>query len=725
MKPEGIIHGDQDLIDFPELARTIGRYKWGVLAFALLIASLAALVAFSMEPVYRASVTLLIEPKSQRVVQVQDVYDPGYGTDEYFATQIGVLRSRQLATQVVDRLNLVDKRDLLFPRRSGPLAELDLRQWLPFLPDEKPEDLGVEARAAAREAMIADFMEHLTVEPVRRTQLIVAHFEAASPEIAAEVANTLAEVFIESALQARLDTTRKATEWLTGKLADIQTQLAKSEGALQGFRDQEQLVNVGGTRNLTEEELIDYTRRLREAQKRRTELANAYEKVRQAGNDPRRLKDISVLLIDPLVQRANESLLSAQELVKQMEERYGAKHPQMATARARLDTAQASFSEQLRVAAAGVRTEFEIAQENERGLQAQVANARTQIQRLDRKDYELSVLQREVQTNRELYDTFLTRFKETDTAGTYEGLNARVIDPAVVPRLPYKPEKKKIVLIAGICGLLAGIILALLRHLLSEEVRSAEELESLTRLPVFGVLPLVGGAFGKRQNLATLFLDKPKTPFAEGVRSIRAALQLSDVDKRMKRVLITSSAPREGKSSVASTLAQSFGAVERVLLIDADLRVPSLHRVFGIPQQHRGLTELLTGKATLDECLYKHERSGIWVLPAGVPPANPAELIASEAFGRMLTEAAGRFDRIFFDTPPCQAASDTLLLANHVNAVLFVVKADATSRRVVKNSMKQLRYAQAPLLGNVVNQIDTRRNPYYLSGYQYAYGYYG
>ncbi|HUP91370.1 MAG TPA: polysaccharide biosynthesis tyrosine autokinase [Solimonas sp.] len=726
MKPEGLnpARADDDLIDFPELVRTFGRYKWGVLSIALLVVAGAALVAFSLPETYRATVTVLIEPRSQRVVQVKDVYDPGYGSDEFFTTQWKILESRDIAEKVVDRLKLLDRRQLLVTPAREP-SDLDLRQWLPFLPPKEPAPVGDEAKALERETLIDDFVKLRTIEPVLRTQLVKIHFDAFSPEVAAEIANAIADVYIESQLQARLDTTRKATEWLTAKLADIRQQLEISEKALQAFRDQEQIVNVGGARTLTEEELADYARRQREAQKRRTELQTAYEKVRQAGNDPRRLREISALLIDPLVSKANSSLLDAQEAVKQLEERYGSKHPQMAAAKARLDSAQGAMDLQLRVAAAGVKTEYEIALASERALNSQVQGTRSQIQRLDRKEYEFGQLQREVDSNRELFNTFLTRFKETDTAGSFEAISARVVDPAVTPREVFKPDKKKILLLALVGGLLFGILLALLRHLLSEEVRSAEELETLTRLPVFGVLPLVSKGLGRRKSLARLYLEKPKTPFAEGVRSIRAALQLSDVDKRFKRIMVTSSVPKEGKSCVSSSLAVAFGSIENVLLVDADLRMPSLHRLMELPDKARGLVDVLTGKATLDECLLKHEPSGIWVLPAGTPPPNPGELLSSEPFARLVHELSARFDRIVFDSPPCQAASDALLLAKYVNAVLFVVKSDSTSRRAVKNSLKQLQYAQAPLVGNVVNQVDVSRNPSYLDGYYYAYGYYG
>lgn len=712
---------DADLIDFPELARTFGRYKWGVLGLAVLFATIAALVAFAIEPIYRGSVSLLVEAQNQRVATLQDVYASELPEIEFLGSQIAVLQSRELARRVVEKLGLHDHPE--FQPRKNLLDTADLRRFLPFLPDktglEEPPD-----EEERRNAVIDEFMDRVTIEPYGRTRVIKVHFDAHDPALAAQVANKLADTYLESGLQARLDATTKATAWLTEKLGEIQDNLQQAEADLQNFREKEQLVNVGGTRSLTEDEVLDYSRRLREAQRKRVDLQNTYQKIEQAGGDPRRLRDISNLLLDSVVQRANESYLSAREALKQFEERYGPKHPQMASARTRLETAEAALNEQLRIAARGIRAEYEIAQETERGLKRELEAARGQIQRLDRKDYELSVLQRNVQTYRELYDSFLTRFKETDVAGSYQDITARIIDPAVEPRLPESPKKKRIVLLAAIGGLIVGILLAILHHLLSEGIASAEEMESVSQLPVLGVLPLVTGMGGFRANAVKYVLGKKHTPYSEGIRSVCAALRLTGtVDT--KRLLVASSCPSEGKSSVASSIALSLGASERVVLVEGDLRRPSLARLFGVGADRRGLAQVLSGECTLEDALYHHEAGSIWILFAGKVPRNPTELLGTPETRAVLSELVRRFDRVVLDSPPVQAAADAMILGRECDSALFVVKSDATSRRSIRNSLKQLRFASVPVAGAVINQVDVRRNPHYADSYHYVYGYYG
>jgi polysaccharide biosynthesis transport protein len=728
MKPEFIPVKErgEDLIDFPELVRTFSRYKWGIVGLTVLSAILAGLIVYAMQPLYRSTVSLLVESQTPRVATLRDVYDSELPEIEFLGAQVAILRSRDLARRTIERLNLFDHAEFeQIGQRKKPLASVDLRRYLPFLGDADGLDEPMSEQER-REAVIDAFMERVTVEPFGRTRVIHVHFDAYSPALAAQVANTLADLFVESGLEARLSATTKATSWLTDKLGEIQNNLQQAEAELQQFREKEQLVNVGSLRGLTEDEVLDYSRRLREAEKRRTELHSTYQMLRQVGNDPQRLRNVSSLLSDSGVQRANDSFLEAQESVKQLEDRYGPRHPQLTSARARLATAEAALTEQLRIASNSIQTQYQMALESERALARQVETSRSQIRALDRKDHEISVLQRNVTTYRELYDTFLTRFKETDVAGSYQAMSARVIDPAVEPREPWSPRKKRVVLLAALGGLVAGILLAILHHLLSEGIGSAEELEHYAQLPVLGVLPLVQGFVGRKANVPKYFLEKSHTPFAEGVRSVAASLRLSEMDQHPhRRIMVTSSVPEEGKSSVSSTLALTLARHERVVLVETDLRKPSLRRLLKLPADLKGLTHVLAGECPLADCLHLHETGSLWVLPAGKVPSNPAEVLGSKALSAVLKELAGMFDRMILDSPPVQATADALVLGRQCDGVLFVVKSDATSRRAVKNSLKQLRFASVPLTGLVVNQVDTRRNRHYADSYNYAYGYYG
>lgn len=714
-------------MDFPELWRTLKRYRGQVLGIAAVFAIVGTVLAYSEEPTYRATTTVLIEARPNRPVRVQEVYDPGYGTIEYYATQAELLRSRDLLGHVVDRLDLTTN-PIIIPPTTDPslwqqLRDLDWERWLPFLPARERITTPEESPEHKRERAIGVLVSSITVVQRPRTQVLSVHIDSKSPPLAAMIANTLGDLFVESGLESRLDTTARATRWLTERLSTLQQQLESSEHALQAYREKNQLINVGGARGLLEEEVVENSRTLREAQSKKTQLASAYWKIQQAGDDDRQLQAISSLLLDPPVQKAGENLLQAEQAMKQLEERYGSKHPQMSAAQARLQAAARAYYSQLRLAANGVKAEYEIAAETERALSGVVEAGKNRIRRLDQSDYQLRSLEREVQANRDLYELFLKRFKETDTASTYEPINARIVDRAVVPMRPIKPDKARMVLLWAAGGFILGTILAALRHYLVETIRSPDQLEHLTQLPVLSVVPQVAG-LGRKTAPAALCLQHPRLPYSEAVRSIRASLYLSDVDKRMKRIMFTSALPQEGKSSLASSFAVTLGQMEKILLIEADLRAPSQKKHFGISKDKPGLIEVLTGHATLEQALHRDEASGIHVLPVAQIPANPAEVIASAAFLRLVDVLAAKFDRIIFDSPPCNVASDSQLLGHRMDAVIFVIHAGSTGQRAIHSAIKHLRNSQAPLLGHVLNQVDVRRaygydNQYY--GYDQRY----
>jgi polysaccharide biosynthesis transport protein len=722
---------EEQLFDLREVLRVINHYKWGILGVTVVTTLAAILWAFSLTPIYRSSATLLIEPKSnQPIRQVDEVYDPGFGRNDYYGTQIQILKSRELARRVVERMDLVNHEEFKPEPPSWPRswikplrALLNWRNWLPFMPEAPVVTLSEsELEDLRKEQVVADFGKRLLVQYVPVSQLVTVSFEARHPELSAEVANALADVYIESALEGRLSMTQKASGWLTERLASIKEDLQRSEQALQAFREQEQLVNVGGQRGMVEGELTDTAQRLRDAKRVRAELASTYSRIQQAGNDPRKLEDVSALLQDEVVSTAKINALQAQENVKQIEQRYGPKHPQMIAARARLDGATAAYHNELITAAMGVRAKYEVARENERVLGQFEASARGTIRGLDRKQYQLRALERDVESNRQLYDMFLARFKETDVSGGYEALIARVIDPAIVPRIPVKPNKRKIALVSAFLGLLLGLLLAALRATLSDMVRSGEELESLTGTPVLGVLPLLSP--GDRKDLSQKMIHSPKSGFAEGIRSIRTGILLSDIDKKRKRLVVTSSVPEEGKTTLAINLAMAHGQIEKVLLLEGDLRRPSIAARCGIKDKSAGLVDWLSGSAPLENCIYRHEAANIDILHVGKVPPNPAEIFASGRFLSLIEALAERYDRVIIDSAPCHAVSDTVMLAQNCDGLIFLVQADVTSKRMIRSAVKHLRHARIPIVGAVVNQIDLKRHGHYYASYYTEYGYY-
>lgn len=716
------------LVDLREVLRILNHYKWGIASIVLVAILAAVLYAFSLTPIYRSTVTLLIEAKSnQPIREVEEVYDPGIGRSEYYSTQAQILKSRELARRVVERLDLVNHKEFQPkpPTLLGSIkkAVFDWRSWLPFVPKVERQPLTEAEKEALREERVINaFSSRLTVQFVPFTQLVKVHFDAENPQLAADAANALSDVFIESALEGRLQVTQKASSWLSDRLEDIKGDLQEAEQALQAFREQEKLVDVGGERSIVEIELTDNAERLREAQRIRTSLASSYARIQAANNDPAKLEAVKPLFDDPLVDSAKGNVIAAQVRLEQLQQRYGPKHPEMMNARAQLDAATGAFHKQLLTAANGILAKYEVARENERALGQLESRARDTIRALDRKGYQLRALERDVATNRQLYDLFLTRFKETDIAGEYESLFARVIDPAIVPRVPFEPNKKKIILLSTLGGLLLGLVLAALAATLSDMVRSGEELEAITNTSLLGALPLMPS--GERKQLPHHMVREPRSGFAEGIRSIRTGILLSDLDTKRKRIVVTSSIPEEGKTTLAINLAIAHGQIEKVLLLEGDLRRPSIAAKCGITDRAAGLIDWLSGSQPLENCIYRDAESNIDILPAGKAPPNPAEIFASGRFHKLIEMLAERYDRIIVDSAPCHAVSDTVLLAQNCDGLVFLVQAEVVSKRVIRSAVKHLRQVKVPIIGTVVNQIDLKHHGQYYASYYYNYGYY-
>lgn len=721
----------QDFIDPVQQLRHLWRFKWQVSGFVLLAAIVGLFMAYSVTPKYRGTATMLLEPKGANVVKIDEVYQSDNPTNEYRKTQYEVLASRKLALRVVNTVDLTRYPEFAPPEEETPSRldaiitnAKDLLIRYGVKTENESTAQSNKTQGVPEQRLASQLLRKIRIEPVLNTHLVKIHVEAHDPKLSAFLANLIADTYIQSEIESRLGITDQASGWLTSRLTELKAELEKSESELQKFYESQQLVSMGGARGILEEELRDNSRRLREARKIKTELQNVYRKIVDSGNNLELMQEIPDIQQDPLVQSTKRSFLEAGASVSELKSRYGKKHPKMIAAQARLDEAKDAYFRQLRLATDGIKSQYEIARNTEQSLATIVDKSKGQIQNLDSKQYRLEMLQREVESNRELFETFLKRFKETDIASNLATSNARVIDPAIVPQRPYKPRKKLWLATFVLIGLLIGSALAMVRGYLDDRISDSSDLERVAGLPVLSVLPIVKNLHQKTNKKLPVEIEAPNSVFAEGVRTVRTSLQIADNSAKRKKIMITSSVPAEGKSSVAENLAAAFGQMERVLLVEGDLRKPSLAKYLNLPTDIVGIEDALTGTSPLEECIHSIPGSRIDVLPCSKAPKNPSELLGSAAFISMLETVNQDYDRIIIDSPPCQAVSDALVIGRHVDTVVFLVKADSTHSRLVANSLKQLRYANLPLLGAILNQANMKKKGKYGTGYYYYQDYY-
>jgi capsular exopolysaccharide synthesis family protein len=372
--------------------------------------------------------------------------------------------------------------------------------------------------------------------------------------------------------------------------------------------------------------------------------------------------------------------------------------------------------------------EYQVAIANERAAERALEGAKGQIQHMNRKEFQLDALEQDLVTNREIYDKFVNRYRETRaTSEAQSGLVARVVDPAVRPTNPYKPRKHQIVAVGFVLGLLLASVAALMLERVNTNVKSSDEVEEKLGLPTLAVVPLIDA--GESQAAGRYYLEHPKSVFSEAIRTARTSILLSSIDNSNKTLLVTSSVPNEGKTSFAINLALAHAQAKKTLLIEADLRRPAVVGQLGLDPGRPGLASLFAGEASFVDCVQRVEGSSLYVLPSGPIPENPLELLSSERFRQLLARIASACEIVIIDSPPVHLVSDAVVLSTVATGTIFVVRADSTPSPVARRCIRTLQDAGGHVIGVALNQLDfTKADRYYgaYTGYSNEYGaYYG
>lgn len=694
-----------DLLAYWHILVKRRRLIAGVLAGVVAVALLLTLIT---QPMYRATALMQVEKEGPPIVGTQMQYYDGWDP-EFLTTQYELLRSRALAERVANELNLTaDTLDRLNdPGWMGRVMGL-----LRPAPKAKAEDAN---RPQSSEELLKEatgiIQGGLKVDPVRESRLVRVSFDSPDPKFSVKAVNAIAEGFIASSLERRLGTTSYAKTYLEDQLAQTKSKLEESERKLVEFAQQEGLVNTGteGT-SLATQNLTELNGLLATAQ---SERIRAQSRWRQASGGALSSDMLSSSGIGALQQQR----AALQGQYQQKLQTFKPDYPEMVQLKAQIDAINREIGAETGRIRAAVKAEYDAASANEGMLKAQIANLRGEALDTDSRSIAYNILKREADTNKQMYDSLLQRFKEVGAAGDVRTNNISIVDRAQ-GGFRFKPNLFKNLAMGLLAGLLLGVLLAFVLEFLDDTLKTPEDLEQKLRLAVLGVIPKLG----PKISLATAS-DDPRSSFSEAYRSVRTALQFATDHGVPRSLLVTSPSPAEGKSTTALALARNFAQLgKRVLLIEADLRNPSLHKTLGLKAE-AGLSNLLAGANSLADVTLATDE-GLSVILAGPLPPNPAELLSGSKFVSMLTVACERYDQVIIDGPPVLGLADSPILSNAVEGTLLVVTSGKTRIATAQQALKRLLAARGRIVGALLTKYDSKAAGY-RQDFQYGYYYAG
>ncbi len=722
--------------DLRQLLRKLWRRRGIILGTMTVLTVLTAIIVFQLTPRYTAAGLLIIETRGGNVATDVEAVLSGLSADAAtIQSEIEVLRSRGLAGKTVNRLNLDRNPEFNQALRSkGLLAEfLDPARYFPkewltvFLrrADDKP--LTEEDRRAQEKVRITNtFLKSLKVSPKGRSRVIVVEFTSEDSKTAAEVVNTHADLYIVEQLEVKFEATRRATAWLNERVVGLRRQVKETERAVEVFRQRSGLFEGPGEGvTLNAQELSELNTQLILARTARAEAKARFQQVQVLVSSAGSVNSAAEVLQSALIQNLREQEAEVERKVAELSGEYGERHPTMINARAEARDLENKIRTEVNKIVKGLENEVNVMRVRETTLRTNLEDMKKRAAHANKASIQLRALEREATANRTLLEAFLSRFKETSAQ---EDLNAqtpdaRIISLAEIPDTPAFPKKRLIIALAFMGSTLIGLMLAFAVEQLDAGFRSGEQIEQATGMPVLGLVPMLTGLDAIGRSPATYILEHPRSAFGESIRTLNTSILLFRVDAPPKTILITSSLPKEGKTMLSVSLARLRGtAGQKVIVIDADIRRPNIHRVFGTALQP-GLTELLAGQASLEEVVRKDEATNAHFIPAGRSVPNPSDLLGSEQMKKYIDGLTKIYDLIVFDSPPVLAVSDARILSNAVDMTVFVVRWAHTRREVVNQGLKQIITSGGHLAGVVLSLVDAKKHARYGfadSGYYYG-----
>jgi succinoglycan biosynthesis transport protein ExoP len=726
----------EDRMDAQEVVKILRRRRTLILTTILLLTGLSILLAYSMTPLYTATSTVVVDSRATRLIDAEAVLEEQAQDRAMVETQIKLLESRSFLRQVIQRVGLLEDPEFNAALRGDQgISDLLLQHlsmltaWLPeswrvgtWLVETGLATPSLPSGSAAKtepepnpdgdslERALNRFLSRLTVAQLGEAWVLSIQFTSPDPAKAALISNAVAELYVALQLENKQSAAARSASWLSERLAELRTELLRSESAIAAYRDEHELIDSNGT-TLDSVQLAALHAELIATRAELAEMRSKLGALRALRATGEGFETISEVVASPVIASLRQQQTTLLRERAQLSQEYGPRHPSII----QLEAEQREIELKIQIEIQNIVSAFErdvtFVQTREQMLRESLDEAKTTVAGHKRAEVQLGELQREADANSALYKAFLERFKKLNEQQGVLQPGIQVISRAAPPTSPSFPRPPLIIVVGFTGSLVIATLLAFIAESLESGLRSARQIEKALRVSSLGLVPRVNRAKGKLK-LHQYLIQKPRSDYAEAVRAVQIGLQYTNIDRPPQIVLVTSSLPSEGKTTLTLSLGASAAASgHKTVVVDLDLRHPSVRRELKQPATAPGLVEFIAGEATLDQVVHVDEaQPNLHIITVRRNPANPIDLLSSQKMAALMAQLRSRYKYIILDAPPLLGISDTRVAVYLADAVLFVVRWGKTKAEVAQNGMAALIECRAPVAGAVLTQVNLRRH---------------
>lgn len=718
------IPNTEEEIDLRDYIEVLLRRRWLVLGILFFIFVSVLIFSLSAQKLYRAVGVIEVSTESQKITKFEDVVDETLRSQELIATQVSLLKSNTIAERLVAELNLKEHPIFDGDKKDGIIGIRWLKAFIRDFIQKDVENLPQNTilTESMEDKRLIDFVQqNLQVSPSRNSMIIEVSFISPSRQLSQDIVNHLMEEFVAWKMDQKVDSSIKAREYLMKQIDRAKINLEASEEKQHQFARAAGIVSMDSRLNSVFRQLEDINAAVGQAEANLIEKQTQYHQALQDGAE-----SLPQVLNSPLINSLKSEYAALRSEYENLIIVFHEDYPDVKAIASRMESINDQIKNESEKIFNGIRHDYLSAAARFESLQTNVEEKKLQALELNEKATQYMIMFREVETNKAIYQSLLERAMEIESMAGISPANIQIVDKASLPIFPAKPNVRLNLMLGVVIGLMAGIGLAFTVEYFADTITNPDQISDRFQIPILGVVPLETET--KNYPLEYIFSHDPRSPISEALRTSKVSIQLSGSGSNAKCIGITSTSPSEGKTTIAANLAQTFaGAGEKVLLIDADLRKPRIHKVFkavGATENGHGLSSFLAG-VHRNNFVFKTEIKNLFFIPSGPIPPNPVELLASNRMTQLLEKLAERFDRIILDTPPHLGFADILVLSRQVGGIILVSSIGESTRDGLRHFKKSMLNVKGTVLGCIVNKINLNQRYGYRSYYKYykAYNY--